>query len=207
MKHKTDPVLLMPDMASGLPPSDVQNLSFWRRPNIRLVVADNHPLELEDGDPALDGLIKQVGKDTMREFGECVEGGFRMVELLGLIDDPLDQLSEHIVDDIKPQVPVLPLVSMNTKLAANALVTVVLRALGATIYGPFEQPVFLKPADRLALQELGMTLLEIPGVREIFEDGLWWAEVPTVGIDIRDPDEFWCGRMPAPCDVVDLFLS
>ncbi|KJS40000.1 MAG: hypothetical protein VR70_07030 [Rhodospirillaceae bacterium BRH_c57] len=196
----------MPDMSCGLPPTDVQSSSIPRRPRVRAVVADNHPIELEAGDPALGDLLKAVGPNGMKEFGQSVGGGFRMIELLGLIDDPADQIPGYIVDDLKPVVPVLPLVSTRTKLLANALAAISLRGLGATIHGPFEEAIFLRPQDRTSLQGLAKTLLSNPGVEEVLEGSVWWAEVPYVELSIHDPDAVWGGYLPLPADVIEIFL-
>lgn len=203
MKLNPQPTLLMADVRSGHPPPDAQN---WnpRRPRIRRVTADHHPLELQDGDPDLDDLLKLVGKDAMAEFGQFVEGGFRMVELLGLIDDPVDQLSAHIVDDLKPHVPVLPMATTRTKLIANAVVAVTLRGLGATIYGPFEESVFLHPTASTNSKVLAWKLLGIPGVQEVLSGDLWWSEVPPVTFDINDPDDHWEDCIPNPEFVIEL---
>lgn len=206
MKHRPAPTFLMPDLSGGLPPPDVQSSSIPRRPRIRAVVADNHPIELNAGDPALDDLLKVVGPHAMKEFGQPLNGGFRMVELLGLIDDPEDQLPRHVVDDLDLMVPVLPVVSTRTKLLANAVVTIALRGLGATICGPYEQPEFLRPGDMVSLQKLANTMLTDPGVQEVLQGSVWWAEVPPVELSISDPDNLWGGYIPSPADVVDLFL-
>lgn len=206
MKHRPAPTFLMPDLSGGLPPPDVQSSSIPRRPRIRAVVADNHPIELEAGEPALDDLLKVVGREGMRAFGQFVEGGFRMVELLGLIDDQDDQLPRHVVDHLDLMVPVLPLVSTRTKLLANAVVTIALRGLGATIHGPYEEPEFLRSGDMVSLQAVAMKMLAAPGVQEVLEDGVWWSEVPIVELSVADPDALWGGYIPEPAGVVELFL-
>lgn len=206
MKRRPQPCYLMPDMASGLPPSDVQKSNIWRRPRIRRVVAEHHPLELQDDDPALDDLIQLVGKDAMTAFGQFAPGGFRMVELLGLIDDPADQLPQHVVDDLKPTVSVLPLVSTETKLVANALVAVALRGMGATIWGPFEEPTFLRSADRHLLLETANKLHRLLKDAEVLDEETWWAEVPPVLLLIDDSDRVWDGTWPAPWEVAKIFL-
>ncbi|KJS41151.1 MAG: hypothetical protein VR70_05205 [Rhodospirillaceae bacterium BRH_c57] len=205
MKRRPQDTFLMPDMASGLPPADAKNSSI-HRPRIRRVVADHHPIELEDGDPALDDLLDLVGVDAMKEFGQFVSGGFRMVELIGLIDDAADQLPQRVVDALGLNVSVLPLVSTRIKLLTNALVAVALRRLGTTVHGPYEEQVFLKPTKGVAHQELGQKLNAITGVRTAFEDDLFWAEVPPIVFDIYDADQVWGEFMPRPSDIVDLFL-
>lgn len=205
MKLNPQPTFLMPDTGAGSPPADLQILNP-RRPRIRRVIAEHHPIEFEDGDPALDDLIELVGKDGMREFGQFVAGGFRMTELLGLIDDTDDQLPDYIVEDLKPQVPVLPVVSTRVKLAANALVIVALRGLGATIEGPYEESAFLPPSVSTSSKALAWKLLAVPGVSEVLDDGLWWAEVPPIAFDVHDPDDHWENFIPNPGYIVDLFL-
>lgn len=206
MKLNPQPTFLMPDMAAGSLPPDAENFSV-RRPQIRCVVAENHAIELQDGDPALDDLVKLIGHQGMKEFGRFVGGGFRMTELLGLIDDEDDQIPQHVVDDLKPHVSVLPLVSPETKLMANALVAVALRALGATIEGPYEQPVFLRSPISTSSKILAWKLFSVPGVSEVLDEDLWWAEVPPIDLDISDPDNEWEGLIPNPGYVVGLFLS
>lgn len=206
MKLNPQPTFLMPDMGAGSPPADLQNSNIRRRPRIRRVVADHHPIELLDGDPALDDLVEMVGTDAMTAFGQFVPGGFRMVELLGLIDDPADQLPQHIVDDLKPTVSVLPLVSTETKFVANALVAVALRGMGATISGPFEEPTFLRPADRHLLLETANKLHRLLKDAEVLDEETWWGEVPPVLLLIDDPDRVWDGTWPAPWEVAKIFL-
>lgn len=206
MKRRPQPAFLMPDVGAGFPPEDAQSSSIPRCPRIRRVIADHHPIELQDGGPALDELVTLIGKKGLGEFGQFVSGGFRMVELLGLIDDPADQLPSYIVDDLKPEVPVLPVVSTRTKLLTNALVAISLRGLGATICGPYEQPEFLRSGDIVSLQKLAKTMLSDPGVQEVLEGSVWWAAVPPVELSIADPDNLWGGYIPSPADVVDLFL-
>ncbi len=206
MKHRQNPLFLMPDMIGGLPPS----VDMWhvrRRPRIECVEAENHPIELDYDDPALHDLIDVVGKENLTEFGQSVGGGFRMVELVGLIDDPEDQIPMSMANASQLNVPALPLVSTRTKLLVNALATIALRGLRATIIGPYEHPIFLRPQERESLRWLGNRIVNNNSVNEVIEKELWWGEVPKVGFTIIDKDNEWNGGTPCPALIIDLFTN
>lgn len=206
MKYKQNLLFLMPDMVGGLPPSvDVWHVR--RRPHITHVIAENHPIELDYDDPALQDLIDVLGKENLTAFGQFVSGGFRMVELVGLIDDPEDQIPVSMANDFQLNAPALPLVSTRTKLLVNALATIALRGLGATIVGPYEHPIFLRPQERESLRWLGNRILNDNSVNEVIEKELWWGEVPKVEFNIVDKDNEWNGSTPCPAHIVDLFTN
>jgi hypothetical protein len=206
MKHKQNPLFLMADMIGGIPPS----VDMWhvrRRPRITHVIAENHPIELDDDDPALHDLIDVLGRENLAEFGQFISAGFRMVELVGLIDDPEDQIPVSMANDFQLNVPVLPLISTQAKLLVNALATIALRGLGATIVGPYEHPIFQRPQERENLLRLGRGILNHNSVGKVINKDLWWGEVPRVGFNIVDKDNEWNGGTPCPALIIDLFTN
>jgi hypothetical protein len=142
----------------------------------------------------------------MKEIGQFVPGGFRMVEVLALVDD-IEERDPLLSGFSGVPVEFYPVVSTDVKLAANALATAVLRGLGAAIHGPYEDTLFLPSESRADLKGVARNLLAVPGVRHLLEDDIGWADVPPIQVYTSD----WRGDLkhstPSLGCLTKIFLS
>lgn len=189
LKRKPFPIRFMAGEYGCPPPPDAKTSSIPRPPSVGHVWAENHPIELEDGDPDLDHLLILIGQAGLQEAGQFVKGGFRMVELV----DPLDG-------------PALPQVTTRTKLAANALAVLALRGFGGTIHGPYEEDIFLLPGSLHDLKEFGKILHDLSDVLAVFDQHLRWSEVPPVWFSTDQSGKEPLNEFFTPEELIGLFI-